>query len=245
MNTRLKQGLAIGIGVAGALVMIWLGLWQMQVFTEEGNRGVEERARQAPVQLASVLTPEGIDGDAYGKPVIVHGTYLDGRQILIPTGESFRILDALRLDDGRVLPVVRGLAPSSAIVPAPTGQVQHTGLLLPGEGDAEGAAPGQLRSVRMPLLVQLWDDPLVPGFVTLSAADSAAQGLAQAPVQLPEGQGSFQNGGYALQWWVFAAFALWMAVRIAHTIGHRDALAREASALAELSPTDDERTEQP
>ena len=123
MNTRLKQGLVILVGVVGALVMVWLGLWQMQVFTDKGNRGVEERAQQAPVLLADVLTPDGIDGDAYGKPVIAHGTYVDDRQLLIPTGDGFRVLDALRLDDGRVLPVVRGLTSSSAVVPVPTGPV--------------------------------------------------------------------------------------------------------------------------
>ena len=244
MNTRLKQGLVIVVGVLGALAMIWLGLWQMQVFVDKGNRGVEERAQQPAVQLDAVLTPNGLDGDAYGKQVIAHGAYVDGHQILIPTDDGFRVLDALRLADGRLLPVVRGFTTSTTVTPPPSGTVQQTGLLLPGEGDAEVSTPGSLGSVRMPLLVQQWPDPLVPGFITLSEVDSSAQGLSEAPVSLPEGQGSFQNGGYALQWWVFAAFGLWMAVRIAYTIGRRDALAREASALAQLSNTD-ERNPQP
>ena len=68
--TRLEEmRMPVFTFIAMTLVMVWLGLWQMQVFTDKGNRGVEERAQQAPVLLADVLTPDGIDGDAYGKPV--------------------------------------------------------------------------------------------------------------------------------------------------------------------------------
>ena len=47
------------------------------------------------------------------------------------------------------------------------------------------------------------------------AAESAAQGLEPAPVVLPEGSGRLRNGAYALQWWVFAAFAVGLAIRMA------------------------------
>jgi hypothetical protein len=56
---------------------------------------------------------------------------------------------------------------------------------------------------------------LVAGFVTLTAVDASAQGLAPAPVELPQASGRLRNGAYALQWWVFAAFALALAIRMA------------------------------
>lgn len=248
MTTRLKQFGVLTLGAAAALVMIWLGLWQMQVFVDSGNRGVEERAAQAPVALTSVLTPDGIDGDAYGKQMIVTGTYLPDQEMLLPsTGGASRVLSALLLEDGRVLPVVRGIVPSaSEVPPAPDGVVTQTGLILPGEGDVEGLQPGELGSVRMPLLAQRWPQQLVPGFITLNADDASAQGLAAAPVSLPEGDGSFVNGGYALQWWIFAAVGFGMAVRVAVGMGRRDREARELAAHAELSSSSpEERTTSP
>ena len=238
MSTRLKQVLILLVGVVGALVMVFLGLWQMQVFVDKGNKTVEDRAAQAAVPLEDHLGSEASLADIYGKQVTVTGSYLPDHQILIPGEGGYRVLGAFEVVDGRTLPVVRGLTPSeSDITPPPAGQVTETGLFLPGEGnvlDDRGVAvqvpDGQLASVRMPALAQEWSN-LVPGFITLGAADSEEQGLAQAPVNLPTGEGSAQNSGYALQWWVFAAFGLGMAIKLAHSLGVRERTAQEAAAL--------------
>ena len=50
-------------------------------------------------------------------------------------------------------------------------------------------------------------------------------------MNLPTGEGSAQNSGYALQWWVFAAFGLGMAIKLAHSMGVRERKAQEAAAL--------------
>jgi len=71
------------------------------------------------------------------------------------------------------------------------------------------------------------------GFITLPAADSAAQGLGTAVVALPSGSGSIQNIGYALQWWVFAAFGAFMTVRFIRALG-RD------GSLGTLAPQEEE-----
>ncbi|MFV0452702.1 MAG: SURF1 family protein [Propioniciclava sp.] len=242
MRTLLKQGAVVVGGLVAAAVMLWLGLWQMQAFVDSGNRGIEERAAQEPVPLESLLTADGVDGDAYGKPMTVTGVYLPDQEILLPADAGVRVLTAVELPDGRVLPVVRGIAESAAAVnPPPRGTLTQTGLLLPGEGDVPGTAPGELASVRMPRLAQEWPQQLVPGFITLNEADARRQGLTPAPVELPEGTGSFQNGGYALQWWIFAAVGLGIAVRVAVGIGRRDRALREESALADL---EDRRTEE-
>ena len=69
--------------------------------------------------------------------------------------------------------------------------------------------------VRVAELAQTWPGPLVDGFVTLSPGDAERQGLEPATVRLPEGRGRLRNGAYAMQWWLFAGFAVVMAVRIA------------------------------
>lgn len=238
MNTRLKQVLIVVIGAVGALVMVFLGLWQMQVFVEKGHKTVEDRASQPAVALDAHLGSDRALQDIYGRQVTISGTYVPNRQILIPTGDGYRVLAAFEVQDGRTLAVVRGLASASdSIAPPPSGTVSETGLFLPGEGDVKDdrginvvVPPGQLASVRMPALAQEWSD-LVPGFVTLTGSDASRHGLAPAPLDLPSGEGSAQNSGYALQWWVFAAFALGMSIKLAHSLGVRERRALEAEAL--------------
>ena len=238
MPTVAKQALILAVGLATALVMVVLGLWQMQVFVDKGDRTVAARAERDPVPLIDNVRLDGSTTDIYGKRVSVTGTYVAGQQLLVPAeGTAVRVLSALELADGRVVPIVRGLASSASVVTdPPSGARVETGLLLPGEGDSDAVVgPGELGSVRMPLLAQAWPQQLTPGFVTLDAEGAAAYGLAQAPVDLPRGEGSFQNGGYALQWWVFAAFGLGMSIKLAQSLGRRDRQAREDAARAELT----------
>ena len=235
MKTRLQQVTLVLAGAAVALVMIFLGLWQAQVFVEGGNRSIEDRAAQPPVALADNINPDGTLGDIFGKHVIVTGRYLPDLQLMIPADDgTMRVLTALRLSDGRVLPVVRGLATSqAAIAPPPLGDVTQTGLFLPGEGDStRRTVEGEIGSVRMPLLAQVWQDyRLFPGFITLSETDSLAQGFEAAPVELPEGEGPGRNAGYALQWWVFAIFGMWMIFKVAGSMGKHENESGEAAPM--------------
>ena len=123
---------------------------------------------------------------------------------------TVRLLTAFQLADGRVVAIVRGLGPADGDGPAPpSGAVTQTGIFLPTEAAADHAVPpGTYASVRLPQIVQEWPQRLVPGFVTLDRDQAQAQGLYPATAILPTGEGSLQNLGYALQWWVFAAFAL-------------------------------------
>jgi surfeit locus 1 family protein len=124
-----------------------------------------------------------------------------------------RVLGAVRQSDGSIVPVVRGLGADPATPPA--GTVIQTGILLPSEARASRTADGQLTAVELAVLAQEWPGPLIDGFVTLSNANAAEQGLEPATLTLPEGSGRLRNGAYALQWWVFAAFTLVMAVKMA------------------------------
>ena len=85
----------------------------------------------------------------------------------------------------------------------------------------------------MTQLAQQWPGPLIDGFVTLSAADATAQGLEPAQARLPEARGRLRNAAYAGQWWLFAAFTLVMAVRMA-----RDLRLEAATDAPELSKAD-------
>jgi len=216
---RVRQALIVLVGLGLAAVMVLLGLWQLDVYHAQGRAQAERRAASPPVELASVAQAGSAIRDGYGRPVTATGRYLSGVQVLVPLEAqpgAYRVVSALRLPDGDVVPVVRGVVSSTSAPPPPAGEETETGLLLPSEEDAPaGRQPGQLGSVRIPTLAQQWPGPLVSGFVTLSADDAAAQGLAPARVELPEASGRLRNGAYALQWWVFAAFAVGLAVRMA------------------------------
>ncbi len=225
MPLRIRQALVIGLGVVVAAVMTWLGFWQLQVFTDQGNASVAARAQQPAVPLLDFVAADGTVGDIYGKPVAATGHYLPEQQRVLGPDGVVRVLAAFQLSDGRVLPVVRGTLPTGRTEPSPpSGELTQYGLFLPSEPAADHplATGYALGSVRLPQLAQLWTQPLMPGFITLGPEAAGAQGLAPATVVLPSGEGSWRNSGYALQWWVFAVFGLGMAIRVAQSMGRRD-----------------------
>lgn len=228
MSVRWKQGLVILLGTLVTAAMLGLGFWQARVFENQENESAQRRAAQPPVALLDHVNPDGTVGDVFGKRGTVTGEYLPQQQLLIGAAdETPEVVTALLLPDGRVVPVLRGTLPSAgaAIPPPPTGRVEVTGIFLPSQPGSDQSAPaGQLGSVRLPEIAQLWPQQLLPGYLTLDSSTSAAQELGPARVSLPGGEGSVQNAGYALQWWVFAGFAALMTHRFTVTIGRRGSL---------------------
>jgi cytochrome oxidase assembly protein ShyY1 len=216
---RVHQALTILVGLVLAGVMVLLGLWQLDVYHAQGQAQASRRAGQPPVELSTVARAGAVVADGYGRPVTLRGRYIADVQVLVPLTDqpdAHRVVSAMRLPDGDVVPVVRGVFTGQHPPAPPSGDEAESGLLLPSEEAPAGDLPaGQLSSVRIPALAQQWPGPLVAGFVTLTAADASAQGLAPAPVELPQASGRLRNGAYALQWWVFAAFALALAIRMA------------------------------
>jgi surfeit locus 1 family protein len=240
--TRFKQALVIALGLGLAAVMGVLGMWQLEVYHRQGAVAAARRAAAPPVPLSSVARPGASALDGYGRSVMVEGTYDPALQLLVPAGDGsgqFRVLSGLRQADGSVVAVVRGIVSEPPAPPPPSEPVQQVGVLLPTEEYvAETNLPGgQIGSVRLPTLAQQWPGPLIDGFVTLSSADAASQGLAAAPLQLPESPGRIRNGAYVGQWWLFAAFTLFMAFRMARDIGLRDAEVAEITAERPVEPT--------
>ena len=227
---RAQQAITWSVALIAAFVMIFLGLWQMQVFTDQGNRTAADRAAQPAVPLLQNITTDGrVTGDILGKRVTVSGQYLPDEQVIVRDEKgTLRLVTALLLADGRALAIVRGTVTSAAALPAPpSGSVSIEGLFLPQETASDRAAPaGQLPVVRLSMLAQLWPQTLAPGFVTLDGSVSAGQGLGAASVSLPSDEGSWRNGGYALQWWAFAIFAIAMAATISRSLGKRLAAPR-------------------
>ena len=226
--TLLRQILIVLVGLGLAAATVVLGVWQLDVYTSQGSRISAERAAAPPLALRDVAAPGTAVTNGFGRSVSFSGRYDPALQLLVPaeSGSGYRVLSGLRQADGSVVPVVRGVVAVEQQPPAPEGLLSQTGVLLPSEENAPDRTVGanQLNAVRVPLLAQRWDGDLVGGFVTLSAVDAQAQGLQPAPLDLPEAKGRLRNAAYALQWWVFGAFAVAMSIRIARDTGLRDDL---------------------
>ncbi|RKS79964.1 cytochrome oxidase assembly protein ShyY1 [Motilibacter peucedani] len=221
-TTRL---LPLHLGLVAALLACgWLGQWQYSRFTE-GRRG-EVVVRSGPaLDLRTVLQPaRNPPARATGQPVVLHGRYLPGGQLLLPDRaldgrRGFWLLAPVQVDGGAVAAVVRGWAPSvtDATVALPTGEVTVTGLVQsaePAHDEVDTSLPPGQASTASP--VELLDRVPGPMYAAIVVARSEAPPTAHEPrpVQLwnhrSSGGAGFRNFAYALQWWLFAAFAVFM-----------------------------------
>ena len=229
-RTRLNQVLVLVAGLGMTGLMVLLGIWQLDVYEAQGQQAADRRAAGAPVPLLEVAPPGAPVRDGYGRAVSMQGRYLPALQLLVPVAgkpDQYRVLSALRRTDGATVAVVRGVVTVRSVPDAPTGVVEDTGVLLPSEDVSTRDTAGELGSVRIPALAQRWPAPLVDGYVTLSAESARAHGLEPAQLRLPSAPGRLRNGAYAAQWWVFAAFALGMTIRICRDLGLRNTPAPE------------------
>ena len=239
--TRFKQALVIALGIGLAAAMVTLGFWQLEVYHRQGAAAAARRASAPAVPLNSVARPGAPAIEGYGRSVMFDGIYDPALQLLVPVdgADRFRVLSGLRQADGSVVAVVRGIISTPSAPPPPAGPVHQTGVLLPTEEHVPDTdlPSGQIASVRLPALAQQWPGPLIDGYVTLSSADAAIQGLAAAPLQLPEAPGGLRNVAYVGQWWLFAAFTLFMAFRMARDLGVREAEVVDVTSEEPAEPT--------
>lgn len=208
------------VGLLVTAVMLGLGLWQMDRFRTQGREAIVARMNE-PAQPIRQLAPDSnIPKDAYGRQASAEGEYVTGSDLLIPDpddAQRCRVLTALRLPDGALLPVVRGVASPCGATPVTSGAHKEVGVFLPSEAEPERELPhGQLGSVRLPRLAQLWQGPLAPGYLALDEAHAQAHNLTPAAIALPNGAGQARNSGYALQWWLFAGAAVAATAKLSH-----------------------------
>ncbi|MEU6712821.1 SURF1 family protein [Nonomuraea sp. NPDC046802] len=220
--------LTIGVLVA----FILLGRWQLGIFQDSGKP--HAATDPAPVAVAT-LTQIGpqLRGDVVGRRISAEGVYEAGRQLLVadrradvdaPGGnvsrdDGYWVLTPLRLDDGTLMPVVRGWVAKSddpAVAAVPQGRVAVAGRLRPQQGTdsvqrrAEGLPPGQVQTVSTGELINLWTGQKVrAGFVV---AQPPSGSLTQVKVDPPVVGGTltWRNLAYAANWWIFAGFAVFM-----------------------------------
>ncbi|MFJ2090798.1 SURF1 family protein [Streptomyces sp. NPDC087901] len=247
---------------------VFMGTWQLGRFEDRVQTHEAAEKQPAPGTMAAEPLDEllPVDTVTSGRPATASGRYAD--QFLVPGRKledrsGFYVLDMLRTDSGKALPVVRGWLPGKAghtpVPAAPTGRVTVTGDLQASENtgtdgvDAKGGLPdGQVGMISAASLVNLVPYDVYDAWVTLQETDArtgasgtgvsgttdtvltdtpgkGGGGLRPVPAAAPQGSGldlkAFQNLGYTGEWFVFAAFVVFMWFRL---------LRREAEAARDL-----------
>jgi len=251
--------LAVALVLSGLCILA--GLWQMRVAHDDARQEALDAAQARPVAaLTSTMQPHAaFPPDGSGQRVRASGVYDAGQQVLVVDrrldgAEGYWVVTPLTVTaTGARLPVVRGFvrAPADAKAPVVTGEVSVEGSLAPSESPREPLrplGPGQLASVDVARLVNMWDGEIYNAFVfaaseTPDATGAGPNGASASgtiervpPPVLPSGF-TLRNFAYAVQWWVFAIFAMWMWWKMVRDEHRRSLLAGSATALGALPAT--------
>lgn len=215
------------VGVAACLL---LGRWQLHVWQDHRARNSAAVTQQTPVPLDSVLGPDAADPDVgLGRPVVVEGTWRPGETVLVSgqrqgSATGYWVVTPVLTSSGSEIPVVRGWrADRQGLPAAPHGRARLVGLLQPSDDSGpvdddphDRVIPGLSITSLLPLIhhdpyggYAIATSRAVPGGRTIPGTSGLA--LAQPP-DLPGADAStaLRNLLYALQWWVFAAFVVFM-----------------------------------
>jgi surfeit locus 1 family protein len=209
--------LLAALAVAGGL-----GLWQYGSWQDQRAAEAADLTETAPRPLADVLGPDDPFPQAVvGQPVTFSGTWLPEGTVLVSGRsrddvEGYWVVTPLTTGgaDAAAVPVVRGwTASTDDVPPAPSGRGEVTGWLQPSEGTGapdDDPTDDVFPQLRVADLVQRVDVDLYNAY---AVAEQPEDGLDPADLeQLPD-VGRFtalRNLLYALEWWVFAGFAVFI-----------------------------------
>ncbi|MDR7085500.1 cytochrome oxidase assembly protein ShyY1 [Aeromicrobium panaciterrae] len=197
-----------------------MGLWQLGVYD---SRQEHERADSQTVPRVALDGLWGADDPFESRlnqrPVTIDGEFAPADEQIWVAGKvqdgrtGVWLLAPVKVGDA-ALAVVRGWAPAVTEFPdVPAGQVTIEATLQGGEG---GGAPfdpktREIGAVRIPALTNELPYDLYSGFAISTTAEvSGGLALADPPTKDVPWTTGLRNLAYALQWWVFGAFALFM-----------------------------------
>lgn len=227
LQPRWIAGLLLALAVSTVFVL--LSEWQFSAAENEGAPPVADTEQVRP--LTEVFTP-GVPLYASQADQIVTftGSFQPEDQVLIDNRlldgeEGYWVVTAFDVDgapDEAAIPVVRGWTEdASAAGTAPVGEVTITGRLLPPEAPIAGPVPdGTIAALSSAELGNIWDEQLYSAFVTAHEtlvdgvpAESGLETVTVAP-QPQETTINWLNIFYAVEWVVFAGFAVFLWWRL-------------------------------
>jgi surfeit locus 1 family protein len=243
-----------------------LGQWQVGAWQEHRENRSAELAEVEPRPLADVMGPDDpFPGDAMGRPVTATGGWLTRSTVYVADKDhdgtrGFWLVTPLSTCGAAdvdcaepvALPVVLGWTPTVESAPQPpTGTVDATGWLQPGEG--AGAGDGDptddvLPTLRVAELLQRLDGDVYGGYLILDEPAEARAGLEPVtPESLPPVPTftALRNLLYGIEWWLFAGLAVflwwrWSRDEVQNIRARAVAADEDVNRVSE--PADDDRT---
>ncbi|MFI1967143.1 SURF1 family protein [Streptomyces pathocidini] len=212
-------------------VMIELGFWQLHRHEHRVAQNAQiARALGAPPVPVEKATSPGreVPGSDRWHPVTATGAYDTGHEVVVRQRTSadehsigYYVLTPLVLEGGRGTVLVnRGWIPAGddltrfpEVPPAPAGQVEVTGRLMPDETTAEsgikdkrGLPPRQVMLINSRQRAAALDGPVLGGYIELTGTAPAPRAKGQPElVPEPDHDSIGPHMAYAIQWWLFAA----------------------------------------
>jgi cytochrome oxidase assembly protein ShyY1 len=224
---------AAALTVVASVIMVMLGNWQLHRYQERSaiNDRIDAADSTQAVPLTSILTAPSGAGTAGASPgkslawtkVTVTGRYdttheIQARGRTVDGDVGFEIVTPLVLADGSAVLVDRGWVPAPAggasaapsVPAAPSGEVTVVGQVHLSESRPAAIEhrDGRLdtRRISLPRLAHEMPFPVYGAYVLLmeqTPANDAA--FTRIPI---DHEDAWQNGGYAVQWWMFSVMAL-------------------------------------
>src|SRR5690349_4006489 len=231
---RLWGGHLLMVVLATAAAL--LGLWQLDAWQTRRADEAHDLTRADPVALKSVMGPDDpFPGRSVGQPVTLAGDWVPTGTVFVSGREhdghdGYWMVTPLAIGGpaGPAIPVVLGWVADPDQAPdAPEGSAELVGWLQPPEGTGavdDNPNDDVLPQLRIADVVQHVDQDLYGAF---AIAQHGVDGLPAADLtQLPDA-GRFtaiRNLLYAIEWWVFGAFAVliwwrWVGEQVAGPSG--------------------------
>lgn len=210
-------------------IAIGLGVWQLQAWQDrrEAERTSLTNARAVP--LGTLMGGDDpFPGKALGQPVTFSGRWLAKGTVYVADRvrdgrTGYWVVSPLLVHGaGSAMPVVRGWTAEPSAGPA-EGTTRVTGWLQVGEGTGLVDKTPQddvIPEMRIASLVQRVDADLYSGYVIArrmtTGTRAPAAGLAQVrPADAPQVSSTtaLRNFLYAVEWWLFGLFAVFIWFR--------------------------------
>ena len=200
--------------------MTWLGLWQLGVYDDHQRDDAEAALERAAVPIDEVLGPDdALTTEALARPVVVTGQYAETDQLYVRdldgADQTYAVVTPLVTATGSAVLVVRGSSDSTEALP-PGGPVRIEGVLEPSNPDGAPLDSDRVTNgINVAALVSATSTDLYGGYVIATSSVPTDELM---PVTPPTPDASrwagIRNLLYAIQWWLFAAFVVFMWWRI-------------------------------
>lgn len=206
-------------------VALTLGLWQLDAWQTRRADAAKDLTNVPAVALSTLMSGDSaFPGRSLGRPVSFSGTWLADSTFFIADRYVDKqrgywvVTPVLVAGETSAVPVVRGWS-AEPEAPTPTGEVAVTGWLQATEGSGpidEDPGDDVIPMMRLASLVEHVEEDLYSAYVVAQQLTPATAGLeAVTPSAIPEVSGftALRNFLYAVEWWVFGAFALFVWFR--------------------------------